>query len=422
VIFITQNLNVFKQKGKKMKLNLSKWLVVAAGLLMAANVNAQCVFGSQFGTVTVGDLGVTVQATTCAFAGEYSAFNGVVSGRTYEFGATGGSGNYITLTDALNNVLQHGPSPQTLTASYNGTVRSHISTNAACGTDFSCHRTTATTLSVAPSGPNALFQVSKDFTDGNPGEVEVSISCNTGLILDQSKVISEEENVTFVLTDFDTGELNCEITETPVPGYDATYFDGATTNSISCEYLSVEEGDFNTCRITNTPAPVDIVITKEWVFEGSSVTQGIDERFELTLFCDAEIVDGYQGSDNLQEGPSGGSKSDCDLISPTQEGIAADISPDWCKRFWGDGPEVFNAEVIPEYPDSQCYVIETLYDAAVEVDNGCTSLTVSAGEGASCTVTNTVFFEGIPTLNQRSLMILALLMLGIGFVGLRRFV
>jgi len=406
-----------------MKFYWREWFVVAAGLLMAANVNAQCVFNSQFGTVTVGDLGQTATATTCAFPGEYSTFNGVVSGRTYQFENIGGSTNYVTLTDASNNVLQHGPSPQVLSATYNGTVRLHYSDTAACQTVSSCRTGKATTLSLTSyDGPNALFQVTKDFTDGNPGEVEVSISCNTGLILDQSKVISEEESVTFVLTDFDTGELNCEITETPVSGYDAAYYNGSTTNSISCEYSAVEEGDFNICRITNTPAPVDIVITKEWVFEGSSVSQGIDERFELTLWCDAEIVDGDQGSDNLQEEPSGGSGSACGLASPTLEGAAAYVYADWCKRFWGDGPEVFNAQVIPEYPDSQCFVIETLYDGAVEVDNGCTSLTVSAGEGASCTVTNTVFFEGIPTLNQRSLMVLALLMLGIGIVGLRRFV
>jgi len=33
-----------------------------------------------------------------------------------------------------------------------------------------------------------------------------------------------------------------------------------------------------------------------------------------------------------------------------------------------------------------------------------------------------VFFEGIPTLNHYGMAILALLMLGVGFVGFRRFV
>jgi hypothetical protein len=47
---------------------------------------------------------------------------------------------------------------------------------------------------------------------------------------------------------------------------------------------------------------------------------------------------------------------------------------------------------------------------------------VSVGSGDSCTITNTVFFEGIPTLNQYGMAIMALLMLGMGFVGFRRFV
>jgi hypothetical protein len=42
--------------------------------------------------------------------------------------------------------------------------------------------------------------------------------------------------------------------------------------------------------------------------------------------------------------------------------------------------------------------------------------------GADCTLVNTLFYEGIPTLSQYGQALMALLMLGIGFVGLRRFV
>jgi hypothetical protein len=399
---------------------LKNGLVFVAGVFMAANVNAQCVFGNAFGTGSVGSIGQTVTFTTCAFAGEYSTANNVVAGLTYEFSSVGGSGNYITLTDTSNNVLQHGPSPQSYTATFSGTVRMHIATNASCGTESACRTTNATTLS-SYDGPNALFQVSKIFTDGNPGEVEVSLSCNTGLILDQSKIISEEEGVTFVVTDFDSGELNCEITETPVAGYDASYFDGSSTNSVSCEYLEVEEGDYNVCRITNEPAPVDIEITKNWIFEGSSVPQGIDERYELTLYCDAEIVDGDWVDDKEPDAPTGGGDSYCSLKILSKDDALAYEYADWCKRFYGNGPEVFDAQVIPEYPDSECFVVERVYDDAVEIDNGCGSLTVSAGEGDACTITNTVFFEGIPTLSRHGVAVLGLLMLGIGFVGLRRF-
>ena len=47
---------------------------------------------------------------------------------------------------------------------------------------------------------------------------------------------------------------------------------------------------------------------------------------------------------------------------------------------------------------------------------------VESGDEIACEIVNTVFFEGIPTLNQYGMAILALLMLGVGFVGFRRFV
>ena len=46
----------------------------------------------------------------------------------------------------------------------------------------------------------------------------------------------------------------------------------------------------------------------------------------------------------------------------------------------------------------------------------------AAGGSSECTFVNTVFFEGIPTLNQYGLALLALLMLGVGAIGFRRFV
>jgi len=54
--------------------------------------------------------------------------------------------------------------------------------------------------------------------------------------------------------------------------------------------------------------------------------------------------------------------------------------------------------------------------------DACGDADLDAGDSATCTFTNTVFFEGIPTLGQYGLAVLALLMLGAGFIGFRRFV
>jgi hypothetical protein len=78
----------------------------------------------------------------------------------------------------------------------------------------------------------------------------------------------------------------------------------------------------------------------------------------------------------------------------------------------------------PVAPFTHCSAEEDVVDSAVESDGGCESgvtLTIADNTG-ECTITNTVFFEGIPTLSQYGLAIMALLMLGVGFVGFRRFV
>jgi len=55
------------------------------------------------------------------------------------------------------------------------------------------------------------------------------------------------------------------------------------------------------------------------------------------------------------------------------------------------------------------------------VAEGCGPTSLGAGDSHTCTFTNTVFFEGIPTLSQWGLALMALLMLGVGFIGFRRF-
>lgn len=273
-------------------------------------------------------------------------------------------------------------------------------------------------ISVLVQG-SARFAVTKDFTDGNPGDVSVRLDCNTGLILDQDKLISEADGdpaVVFVVTDFDGGELNCTVTEDSVTGYETSYSaSGDSTNSSEtdgCEFTAAAAGDENACLITNTPAPVDVVINKEWVFDGSSGSD-IDTRYDLTLYCDSEIVDGYNGGLDSISVPS------CLLLGRSSESPQAAVSQ-WCKTFYGDDSESFNAEVIPAYPSTSCYVTERVYDDAVEVANGCDDFVVSAGNGAECTITNSVFFEGIPTLSNYGLAMLTLLMLGMGFIVMRR--
>ena len=261
------------------------------------------------------------------------------------------------------------------------------------------------------------FEVTKEFTDGdNPTEVTVTINCFTGLPLEQSQVIDETQGVTFVVTDFDDGELDCDIIEEETPelaGYSPEYnADGPGTfdEDGGCNFEDVASGSENSCHIVNDAAPVEVEIEKVWVIDGPSGDQ-VDTSYKLTLFCDAPIQD----ASYCHGGGNGGS-------SGTVEDPAGP-APSWeCKKnFYGDDTDAFFAYVTPEYPESHCWVEEEVNDSYVEIDNDCGSLVVSAGDGDSCVITNSVFFEGIPTLNQYGMALLALLMLGVGVVGFRRF-
>jgi len=245
--------------------------------------------------------------------------------------------------------------------------------------------------------PRATFEVNKVFADGNTADVDVTLNCFTGLPLTQTQTISESQNVTFIVTDFDDGELDCEVVEEPVNGYSAEYDNDATTSSESCAYEDIWWDATRICTITNTPDPVEVDVHKDWVIEGSS-GDDLDVSYKLVLQCESEIIDGY----------------------------AVDMF-DWRKKLYeGSGNGIsdadYSAEVIPNWDGgTECSVIETVADSSVEVSNDCEDLLVEIGSGDSCSIINTVFYEGIPTLSNYGLALLTLMMLGVGFVGFRRF-
>jgi hypothetical protein len=90
-----------------------------------------------------------VTLTTCAYAGEYSPATGLVSTNNYTVTGTGGAGNYLTIRTSADVLIQHGPSPQVVSG-YTGDIRVVVNTNAACGTDATCHTLTVSTV-VAPA-------------------------------------------------------------------------------------------------------------------------------------------------------------------------------------------------------------------------------------------------------------------------------
>lgn len=278
--------------------------------------------------------------------------------------------------------------------------------------DAQCSNTLAAgasaSLSFDITARRAQFLVVKDFSDDNPAGVNVEISCNTGLPLNQNATISEFgdvgfDQVIFVVDAFDAGELDCDITESPVPaGYAESYVAdngiGGMAGDISdgaagCHYDDVQEGNFF-CEVTDTLQPVEIEVTKEWI--GDLEAAGVTPDAGASWTCENVRA----AADDTSLGTEVGSLSFSG--NPDTE-IATPIFAD----FGGS---------------SVCSVTEnTPFDAVETDDSDCASLPVSLGQGNSCTITNVVFFEGIPTLNRYGLAMLALLMLGVGGFAYRRF-
>jgi hypothetical protein len=234
-------------------------------------------------------------------------------------------------------------------------------------------------------------KTTKVFSDGSTFEIDVTLTCNTGLPLDQTFTIAggDDEGVTFVVTDFESGSMSCEVTESGAPAGYTTEMNGGD----GCAWDEIELGQSEECFIYNSADDATYTVMKHWeVFnDGGDV---VIEEAGVIIKCDS-MIDGY----------------------------------DWEEDgYWyltgslGDG-ETLVASVDVTGGSADCSATETILQSGVESTSvGCGGSTLGAGGSATCHFTNTVFFEGIPTLSQYGLAIMALLMLGVGYVGFRRFV
>ena len=243
------------------------------------------------------------------------------------------------------------------------------------------------------------FTVTKTFSDDNPGPVDVHLRCNTGLPLEQDFTITKDTLVTFVVKSFEPGAMDCEVWETPVPGYMGDYAASATTGiagSISddadgCYYDDIVNGNF-ICEITNDADSATFTAYKVWHINSENGDE-VNTLVPVTITCTSDITS------------SNGSISSDDRSAT---GVLDHGGALWVKVDTLSGP-------------TSCSASESINQSGVE-SSGCEdSYTIPAGGSSECTFTNTVFFEGIPTLSQYGLALMALLMLGMGMVSFRRF-
>ena len=208
--------------------------------------------------------------------------------------------------------------------------------------------------------------------------------------------------VTFTVTNLPPGGANCEVVETDVVGnYTPSYFNGWSTSTTSCAYSDIAFGAY-ICEITNSPSTFDFVVDFEWDDTAADATGSVP----FTLMCE-NVVDsmGMVGTT---------------LMGPMFTAFATtDDSFTWSDVGAANDDEDSDGDPINE---TMCWVdVGSPTDMTVEV-MGCDPFVVTkSDDDAECMLTASVFFEGIPTLSQYGMALMALLMLGIGFIGLRRF-
>lgn len=254
-------------------------------------------------------------------------------------------------------------------------------------------------LSFDLSTERAEFRVTKYFSDMNPDDTaDVHIQCNAGLPLSSDFTLGHGEMVTFVVKDFRPGTMDCKVWEGPIPsGYTPDYAAGelgGTAGGIAadadgCQFTEVSTGIF-TCDVTNNVDEVVITVNKSW-------TEGITE-----IELEAEA------------------KYSCYDVFTSADGAGGIIDVQGTLFFEG----VYDSEIIdglyPATPDSYCTVTEVDVPDWITADTSdCDRVPVQAG--AECTLYNIAFYEGIPTLSQYGMALMALLMLGMGAVAYRRF-
>ena len=256
----------------------------------------------------------------------------------------------------------------------------------------------------AEASATARFVVTKDFSDDNPAEVTVGISCNSGLPLEQSFTISESgeafQMVTFTVADFVDGETECTVTEAPLEGYTTRYEAYGASTAVQdpdhpgCRFTGVSYGDQNTCAIGNELQPVPWTIAAAWE---PGDQYGLEaQAAELEVSCENVRVE-----------------RDGDLVDFIENVTLSPASPS------------FVYDIYPHHgmPASRCRAEVVSVLSWVELEQGCAQWQVFelGGEPVACSVTSTMFYEGVPALGHRGLALLALLMAGIGLAGLRRF-
>jgi hypothetical protein len=122
---------------------------------------------------------------------------------------------------------------------------------------------------------------------------------------------------------------------------------------------------------------------------------------EVTVSCAAPITD-Y----TLDNGTSPIAQSDNEIVVLLDDGDSITV----------------DVETVAGTTQCSASQVVTQSGAELSPSAACSGQILKDDESATCTLSNTLFFEGVPTLGKTGMAVLVLLMLGLGLAGFRRFV
>jgi len=223
----------------------------------------------------------------------------------------------------------------------------------------------------------AVFTVSKTFSDGNPvAGVVVTPSCtNGGLIVSANPadtIASESTDVNLTVAYFTPG-ASCTATESPLAGYSQ----GVANDDCTISQPIADIGGDNSCEFLNIQNPATVTIFKVYMY-ADPVN---DPEVEITLTC--------PGANITSTNPV----------------------------MTSGGKAVFEVQGFP-WSGEVCEATETVPTGYELADGtGCDNLAVAPdGANPDCTIYNQRIDVGIATLSHFGLLLLSLLMLGAGLV------
>jgi len=207
---------------------------------------------------------------------------------------------------------------------------------------------------------SAIFEVNKFFAEPSSLDVEVTLTCNMGIPMQQSYyLLGDGDTVFFVVTNFVSGELDCTLTEAVPPGHSVSYDDGSVS-PVNCAWEAVENGDYFICDVNNTEEePRALVHARKLFTDGSSGLVSIE------LSCN----DGIPMVQSINNIPHGGGVTfvvvnftsgalDCDLTetvpagySPTyNDGTPSGVNCSWVSLLHGSSVScaIVNAPSLPD--------------------------------------------------------------------------